>query len=208
MSWSIREAAGPDAAALSELAERTFRDAFATANTAENMDLHCASAFSPALQAAEIADPDLHTLVAEAAGRLVAFAQVHLRPRNPEAVAVTPAVELHRLYVERSFHGTGLARELMARVFTLARRHGAEAVWLGVWEHNPRAIRFYRRTGFREVGDHVFVVGTDPQRDLVMVRRVAGGDGSTAGEEPRERGEEAIADDRGTIDGLPSVNRP
>jgi diamine N-acetyltransferase len=43
-------------------------------------------------------------------------------------------------------------------------------VWLGVWEHNPRAIRFYQRLGFAEVGDHVFVVGTDPQRDLVMIR--------------------------------------
>jgi len=43
-------------------------------------------------------------------------------------------------------------------------------VWLGVWEHNPRAIAFYRKWGFEAVGEHVFVVGTDPQRDLVMTR--------------------------------------
>ena len=175
MKWTLRMAGAPDAAALSGLAERTFRDAFAATNTAADMDLHCAGAFSPALQAAEIADPDLHTLVAEAAGDLVAFAQLHLRPRSPASVAIAPAVELHRLYVERAFHGTGLARELMERVLELARCVGAAAIWLGVWEHNPRAIRFYRRFGFTEVGDHVFVVGTDPQRDLVMVRRLDGG---------------------------------
>ena len=177
MSWTLRTAVAADAAALSELAERTFRDAFAAVNRADDMDLHCASAFSPALQAAEIADPDVHTLVAEADGRLVAFAQVNLRPPTPEAVSLTPAVELHRLYVERSFQGAGLAGELMEEVFAVARRQGAAAVWLGVWEHNPRAIRFYQRFGYSAVGDHVFVVGTDPQRDLVMVRRLGASDG-------------------------------
>ena len=174
MSWTIRPAIPPDAAALSELAERTFRDAFSALNTAANMDLHCARAFSPAAQAAEIADPGIRTIVAEAQGRLVGFAQVHLRPATPRCVAVAPSVELHRLYVDRSLHGTGLASELMDEVFATAAAHRARAVWLGVWENNPRAIRFCRRHGFSEAGDHVFVVGTDPQRDLVMVRELAG----------------------------------
>ena len=170
MTWVIRPAAAGDAAELSELAERTFRDAFSALNTAENMDLHCATAFSPAVQAAEIANPEVHTVVAESNGRLVAFAQVHLRPDTPSCVAVSPSVELLRIYVERAFHGSGLAPDLMNHVFKTADEHGAAAIWLGVWEHNPRAIRFYQRFGFSEVGDHEFVVGTDPQRDLVLVR--------------------------------------
>lgn len=172
MSWVLRPAVAADAAELSELAERTFRDAFSALNTAENMDLHCAAAFSPALQAAEIADPGIHTVVAEADGSLVAFAQVHLHSEPPDGVSVSPVVELRRIYVERGFHGTGLARDLMAYVLETAEQSGAVAVWLGVWEHNPRAISFYQRFGFSEVGQHVFVVGTDPQRDLVMVRRL------------------------------------
>ena len=172
MSWTIRPAVPADAAELSALAERTFRDAFAALNTAANMDLHCAGAFSPAIQAAEIADPELRTLVAEAQGRMVAFAQVHLQPEPLEGVPIGSAVELRRIYVEQRFHGTGVAHDLMAHVLQMATEHGAEAVWLGVWEHNPRAIRFYQRLGFSEVGAHVFVLGTDPQRDLVMVRRL------------------------------------
>jgi GNAT superfamily N-acetyltransferase len=168
--WTIRPASAADAAELAELAQRTFRDAFAALNTADNMDLHCANAYSPALQATEIADPRLHTEVAQSDGRLVAFTQVHLRPEPPPCVSVAPAVELRRLYVERSFHGAGLARDLMLRVLATAASHGAAAVWLGVWEKNPRAIRFYERFGFAAVGDHVFVVGAEPQRDLVMVR--------------------------------------
>ena len=170
MNWTIRPAAARDAAELSELAERTFRDAFSELNSPENMDLHCATSYSAEKQAEEIASPDICTIVAESHGRLVGFAQLHLRPDTPACVSASPAVELHRIYVERRFHGTGLAGELMGEVLERADRHGAAAIWLGVWEHNPRAIRFYRRFGFSEAGDHVFKVGCDPQRDLVLVR--------------------------------------
>jgi diamine N-acetyltransferase len=170
MTWAIRPAADSDAAELSELAERTFRDAFSDLNTAEDMDLHCATAFSPEMQAAEIANPGIVTLIAESRSRLVAFAQLHLRSHAPSCVPASPSVELHRIYVERAFHGTGLARDLMEHVLETADDHGAAAIWLGVWEHNPRAIRFYQRFGFSEAGDHVFMVGADPQRDLVLVR--------------------------------------
>jgi ribosomal protein S18 acetylase RimI-like enzyme len=173
MNWVIRPAVAADAAKLSELAERTFRDAFSSLNTAENMDLHCATAFSPEVQSGEIADPEILTLVAESQGALIAFAQLHLHSVTPGCVSVSPAVELHRIYVEQRFHGTGLARHLMDEIITRAEQKGAAAVWLGVWEHNPRAIRFYQRYGFVEAGDHVFVVGADPQRDLVMVRKLS-----------------------------------
>lgn len=105
------------------------------------MDLSCASAFSPAVQAAEIVNVDIQTVVAESDGRLVAFAQVHLRSKPPACVSVSPSIELCRIYVERRFHETGLARDLIAHVFETTERYGAAAVWLGVWEHNPRAIR-------------------------------------------------------------------
>ena len=158
-----------DLAELSALAERTFRDAFAAENTAEDMDLHCARSFSPAAQAAELADREMRTVVAEVDGRLVGFAQIHLRPDSPPCVALAPAIELYRIYVEREQHGTGLAVDLMNHVFATADEVGAAAVWLGVWERNPRALRFYHRFGFREVGAHEFLLGTDPQRDLVLV---------------------------------------
>jgi len=67
------------------------------------------------------------------------------------------------------WHGHGVAQELMTASIAEARRRRADAIWLGVWERNPRALAFYRRCGFVEVGDHVFPLGNDPQRDLVMV---------------------------------------
>ena len=172
MNWVIRPAVASDAAALSELAERIFREAFSAVNTAENMDLHCIRYYSPAIQAVEIADPGILTLVAEASGGLVAYAQLHPRAEAPACVPVSPSAELRRIYVDQKLHGSGLARQLLATVLEAAADSGAKGIWLGVWEHNPRAIRFYQKAGFSEVGDHIFTVGTDPQRDLLMARNI------------------------------------
>ena len=171
-SWTIRTADASDATALSALAERTFRDAFASANEPGDVDLHCAQSYAPAIQAAEIADPLRSTVVVEHEGALVAYVQVCRRPA-PAGDAETPAVQIGRFYVLQAWHGSGVAQALMDDAVARARRMGASILWLGVWEHNPRAIRFYAKHGFTTVGEQPFVLGTDPQRDLVMVRRLA-----------------------------------
>jgi ribosomal protein S18 acetylase RimI-like enzyme len=170
-AWTIRAARESDAAALAALAERTFRDAFGAVNAAADVDLHCARAYSLARQAVEIAEPRGATIVAEHDGELVGYVQ--LRRRQSPAVAESAAVEISRFYVLQSWHGAGLAQELMRETVERARAFGAEVIWLGVWEHNPRAIRFYEKHGFTTVGEQPFVLGKDPQRDLVMMRPLA-----------------------------------
>jgi ribosomal protein S18 acetylase RimI-like enzyme len=72
--------------------------------------------------------------------------------------------------VQRGWHGRGVAQALMARVVAEAVAAGANTLWLGVWEHNHRARAFYGKCGFADVGEHVFLFGTDPQTDRVMVK--------------------------------------
>ena len=51
-----------------------------------------------------------------------------------------------------------------------ARADGSDLVWLGVWEQNARALAFYAKWGFREIGKKHFTVGSDVQDDLVLAR--------------------------------------
>lgn len=168
--WTIRPATLHDAAALSALGERTFREAFSDSNTASDMDAYCAAAFSADIQARELQDLATTTLVVEHGHHLIAYAQ--LVNKGHDAVVAERPVELKRFYVDKAFHGTALAPELMRASEEQAKAIGADVVWLGVWERNPRAIRFYQKNGFDQVGEHIFTVGADPQRDLVMSRRV------------------------------------
>ncbi|HET8715509.1 MAG TPA: GNAT family N-acetyltransferase, partial [Holophagaceae bacterium] len=158
-----------DARALAALAERTFRDTFGADNTAEDMDLHCRTAYGEAIQAAELADPDRLTFLCEADGGIVGFAQVRWGPA-PACVTGPRPGEIQRLYVDRPWHGRGVAQVLMAASLEALEARGCGVAWLGVWERNPRALAFYRKAGFAEVGDHVFPLGHDPQRDLILAR--------------------------------------
>jgi GNAT superfamily N-acetyltransferase len=167
----IRSGTIQDAAALAAFAARTFAETFADDNAAADMQAHLGRTYGVVQQTAELTSPAVITLLAEDEGRLVGYAQVRYGPAPP-CVQPAGAIELHRFYVDRPAHGTGLAQQLMAAVNAAARTAGARHVWLGVWERNARALRFYAKCGFVDVGSHDFVLGTDRQTDRVMVAAV------------------------------------
>jgi diamine N-acetyltransferase len=164
----IYKAGIDDAARLAEFAARTFADTFGAENTPEDMAAHLAASYGPDRQRAEIVDPEIVTLLADDASQLAGYAQVR---RNPAPVTppIEDAVELWRFYVDRPWHGRGVAAPLMAAARDAATTLGAQRVWLSVWERNPRAIGFYTKCGFRIVGSKDFWVGSDRQTDYVMV---------------------------------------
>jgi ribosomal protein S18 acetylase RimI-like enzyme len=164
---TIRRATAHDAADLADLAERTFREAFAADNQPSNLDDHCARSFGTGIQRREIADPDMVTILAEDHGQLIAFAQVRLLAPKACVQAQHPC-ELYRIYVSSPWHGQGVAHQLMHAVLAVVSDAGGDCVWLGVWEHNPRAIAFYAKFGFETVGEHVFQFGDEAQRDLIL----------------------------------------
>ncbi len=166
---SIRVADSHDARRLSLLAEISFRQTFAASNSAEDMDTHCRNSYSEAIQSAEIANPAMLTLLVEDNLQLAAYAQLRF-DHVPECVKDRNAAEIQRLYVAEPWHGKGVAQSLMSACLDAMRERGKKTAFLGVWEHNPRAIKFYQKFGFVEVGEHVFPVGNDPQRDIILQR--------------------------------------
>jgi len=168
----IRRASAADAATLAALAERTFRDTFTEVNTPENMAAHAAASYGIDKQRAEIESDRIRTLLVELDGVVAGYAQLR-NGHHPDCVSAENAIELWRFYIDRSGIGRGLAQRLMQAVVVEAAEWNGRALWLGVWEHNPRAIAFYRKCGFVEVGAHVFRLGDDAQTDLIMQRELA-----------------------------------
>ena len=72
------------------------------------------------------------------------------------------------MYAETDLIGAGVGKTLLHTSIKIAQSEGFQTMWLGVWEFNERAIEFYRRQGFVDVGEHDFMLGSDRQTDLVM----------------------------------------
>ena len=166
------EANERDAGVLAALGAKLFEEAFGPMNEPENVRLFLAKTYAPDLQLAELRDANRAAWVAEADGEAVGYAIARLGSQSPSVSARQPA-ELQRIYSARAWHGRGVGAALMDACVAQARAWGCDVLWLGVWEENPRGIAFYEKAGFRRVGEHRFLVGTDSQRDHVMALSLA-----------------------------------
>ena len=168
---TMRRAAPADAAALAAMASTAFTDTFGAHTDPRDMADYLATAFGESVQRAELADTGSTVWLAEHEGEPAGYAMLRAGP-PPECVSVHDAIEIARLYVVKRFIGAGIGALLMRRCIEEASARGNDAIWLGVWEHNVRAIAFYERWEFVDVGSLAFMLGRDRQTDRVMVRRL------------------------------------
>ncbi len=169
----IRQATVDDAKALTDLAYTTFWDAFAhhPKNAPDDLNHYMRQAFSLEQTLKELGDENSVFLIAELDGEPAGYAKL-VTNTTEEGITAERPVELNRLYAHQQFLGKGIGQALMDACFERARTHNHDVMWLGVWEFNPRAQRFYEKNGFRVVGSHVFQLGEDPQTDLLMQREL------------------------------------
>ena len=168
---SVRRASIEDAKLLAELGAQTFAETFAKDNSPEDMAAYVADSFSVGRLTEELTDPLSVFFVAEVEGGAAGYAKIRAGGA-PDNVEGERPVELVRLYVSQDWLGRGVGHALMRRCIDEAREMGFRTIWLGVWERNQRAQAFYRKWDFQEVGEHIFQLGSDPQRDIVMRRAV------------------------------------
>jgi ribosomal protein S18 acetylase RimI-like enzyme len=165
----IRHATIADAELLTELGARTFVETFGADNSEDNMAAYLPMAFNPGQQSSELSDPGKCTFISEIEDVAVGYAMLMSGDAPPEVIGEKP-IELVRLYVSKDCIGSGVGAALMQACLDEAASQDYQTIWLGVWENNLRAQAFYRKWEFVEVGTHVFQLGDDPQRDLLMQR--------------------------------------
>jgi diamine N-acetyltransferase len=148
---AFRLATPADAPALAEFGHRTFHDAYLDVMEPGLLTRVLAQQFGSARQRAEIQDAAAAWIMAEVDGVLAGYAYLRAG-RMPEIGAPPAPVEVARFYVDRPWHGRGIARQLMDRAVAYARERGGRTVWLAVWQRNPRAVAFYLKYGFTRAG--------------------------------------------------------
>jgi ribosomal protein S18 acetylase RimI-like enzyme len=164
---TVRTATLKDVDLIVSLGRQAFSETFAAVNSAENMNRYLDSTYNRGKIEEEFGDKSSVFFVAEADQEPVGFAKV----RNSDApgeLSETRTLEIERIYVLKKMVGKGIGNILMSRCLQHARIERTEVVWLGVWESNFSALRFYEKWGFTHFSQHVFMLGNDAQTDLLL----------------------------------------
>lgn len=171
MKIELRKCVSADWQILQQVGSDIFRDTFAALNTPENMEAYMSEAFSETTLQEELANPDSEFWFVLVEGEVAGYLKVNFRAAQAEFQDEN-AMEIQRIYVSKKFQGQGLAQILMEKARALAESAEVDFIWLGVWEHNPRAIRFYEKMGFETSGSHAFLLGDDEQTDILMKLKI------------------------------------
>ena len=152
---------------LQNIGRQTFYETFAEANTEADMQRYLTENFSATKLKAELINPDSEFYFASISKKVVGYLKINIGQAQTE-LEVNNALEIERIYVLKEFHGKQVGQVLYNKVMQVAKRHNVDNLWLGVWEENPRAIRFYKKNGFVEFDKHIFKLGNDEQIDIMM----------------------------------------
>ena len=164
---SIRQIGQSDLPALQEVGKATFIEAVGAANTPNNMEKYLSEKFSMEALATEVANPESLFFFAESDGETLGYLKVNFGAAQTEPLPGR-SLEIERIYVLADYYGQGVSNLLFSKVFDIARVKEIDVIWLGVWEENARAIRFYQKKGFEEFDRHKFMLGDDEQTDIMM----------------------------------------
>ncbi len=166
--FEIRVGTSADAKDLSLLGVETFCDTFAHLYRPNDLKVFLESNYSELIQLSELERSDYKTFLMVCNETIVGFCTIRFGSREKQILGPDPVAEIWRFYIRKCYIGRGVAKVLMDHVIKDLEESKTSVVWLGVWENNPRAQKFYKKYGFEEVGFHDFVIGTTVDRDVLL----------------------------------------
>lgn len=163
----IRKVTIIDLQKLKEIGIQTFSETFSSVNSQENMTKYLESRFSNENLKTELTDNDSAFYFVELNNENIGYLKVNTGQAQTE-IKDPNALEIERIYVLKEYYGKQVGQLLYNKALEIAKDKNATYVWLGVWEKNPRAIRFYEKNGFVEFNKHIFILGDEVQTDIMM----------------------------------------
>jgi ribosomal protein S18 acetylase RimI-like enzyme len=164
---SIKKAHPADREQLQQISRQTFSETFSPTNTEENISKYLDEGFAIEKLEAELRDAGSAFYFAMIDDAVIGYlklnfglSQTDIKDRN--------TLEIERIYVLQDFHGKQVGQLLYEKALETAKQADADYIWLGVWEENPKAIRFYQKNGFVPFDKHIFKLGDDEQTDIMM----------------------------------------
>ena len=152
---------------LQEIGRKTFAETFSSGNSEENMKEYLDKGFSTEKLKTELTNKNSEFYFALIDNKVIGYLKVNFGQSQTE-IKDENTLEIERIYVLKEFHGKKVGQILYEKAMEISKQKNVDYVWLGVWEENPRALRFYEKNGFVEFDKHIFKLGNDEQTDIMM----------------------------------------
>ena len=156
---------------LQEVSIQTFTETFKDNNSEKSLNDYLNTAYELTKLEKELENPHSEFYFAYFNNELAGYLKININDAQSEKMGEN-ALEVERIYIKKSFKRRGIGRYLLDTAEQLAKKYHKEFIWLGVWEHNPKAIAFYETMGFKITGAHSFFMGEEEQTDLIMRKQL------------------------------------
>ena len=153
---------------LRSISIETFKQTFAAQNTRENIRLHLKNKISIKQLKNEICNPNSKFYFIYQKNKIIGYLKLNFNDSQREKMYLNNGFEIERIYLITKFQGKGLGKKLFTKILNMGKEKGYKKVWLGVWENNFRAIKFYEKYGFKKFGQNNFLLGNDLQTDYLL----------------------------------------
>jgi ribosomal protein S18 acetylase RimI-like enzyme len=154
-------------AELHELSISTFKKSFGAQNTVADMEMYLSEKLNAEQLSIELENPESVFYFVKKEDTTIGYLKVNTGKAQNEQRPL-PSLEIERVYVIEAWQGKGIGKKLLDKGIAIAKEQKLQKVWLGVWEKNYKALKFYTNYGFTQFGSHPFMLGNDLQTDLLM----------------------------------------
>ena len=168
----IKKCSLDDILDLQKIYRQTFFETFSEQNSEENMRIFLDKAYSEEKLKSEIEDKESETFLAVENQKILGVLKINTGNAETES-GLKNSLEIQRIYILKESKGLGIGTVLMNLAEKKARELGVSFIWLGVWEKNFPAQKFYTDKGFRRFSEHAFVLGDDIQTDFLMKKELS-----------------------------------
>lgn len=158
---------------LVQLEQQTFTETFDGIYDPADMAAFLRDKKSKEALATELRETGSHFFILWVNQQAAGFLKLnlHKQPDNNGPLP-TPVMEIEKIYVLQQFQGQQLGKQLIEHSFLVAAANNISTIWLGVWEHNYKAQRFYQQRGFEKFGEHLFHIGNQADTDWLMKKKL------------------------------------
>ena len=156
---------------LHTISVQTFKETFEAKNTMDNMAIYLKHKLSKKKLNAEFSDRNTFFYFAYCDEVLVGYLKLNFKDAQKESILKGKAFEIERIYILKVYQGRGLGTQLFNKAMEIGKGKGYKLLWLGVWEFNHKALKFYEKKGLKAFGSHIFQLGKDNQTDILMQLR-------------------------------------